>query len=389
MIRKFLLFFLFVALGLLPLVLHAAEDSINADNTQSRLDDIEREKASIRQKLQDTVAKEKNVLQQVSKLRYELKKNKNQLDVVQSNLGRKKTRITQLQGSLQASTEKFKTHQDKFSKRIREIYQSQNLGYLMFLFSARGWDQILQHQYTFERIIEHDVDLMHNMESEMDRLRRQKDLLHHEEIQLHGLSKDLQAVVGEIQYKEQLQSAYKDQLSKQREDYEKRIAELEQTSHEIENMLRNVGSGEQLGTGRMTLPAKGWISSPFGWRRHPIFKVTKFHSGVDIAAPRGRKIVAADSGKVVHASWWGGYGQATIIDHGEGLTTVYAHQSRIVVAVGQGVNKGDTIGYIGSTGNATGPHLHFEVRKQGTPVDPMLYLRGAEFDDGGSTDSDS
>ena len=194
--------------------------------------------------------------------------------------------------------------------------------------------------------------------------------------------------VAEVQYKEQLQSAYKEQLARQREAFERRISELEQTSHEIENMLRQRGgSSEILGTGQMVLPAQGWISSPFGYRRHPIFHVVKFHSGVDIAAPRGRKIVAADSGRVVHAGWWSGYGQATIIDHGGGLTSVYAHQSRIVVTPGQLVARGETIGYLGSTVNATGPHLHFEVRRNGSPTDPMNFLRGAQFG-GSSQDSD-
>jgi murein DD-endopeptidase MepM/ murein hydrolase activator NlpD len=107
---------------------------------------------------------------------------------------------------------------------------------------------------------------------------------------------------------------------------------------------------------------------------HPILHVRKLHTGIDIRAPKGARIVAAGSGKVIFAGSNGGYGNFTMIDHGNGLVTCYAHQSSIVVSKGQHVSAGTTIGYVGSTGLSTGPHLHFEVRVNGTPVNPMGYL---------------
>ena len=123
-------------------------------------------------------------------------------------------------------------------------------------------------------------------------------------------------------------------------------------------------------------PVSGRLSSPYGYRIHPIYGTKRPHTGIDIAASNGTPIAAAGSGKVILAKVFGGYGNAVVVDHGGGLTTLYAHQSRIAVSVGQAVSRGDTIGYVGSTGNSTGAHLHFETAEYGNRVDPLKYLNG-------------
>lgn len=128
------------------------------------------------------------------------------------------------------------------------------------------------------------------------------------------------------------------------------------------------------GSGAVAWPLSGPISSGFGNRQDPFGGGVRMHTGIDIVASQGTPIHAARSGTVNSAGWNGGYGNAVIIDHGDGLATLYGHQSQIAVSAGEKVNQGDVIGYVGSTGNSTGPHLHFEVRVNGEPQNPLNYL---------------
>ncbi|MDF1596238.1 MAG: peptidoglycan DD-metalloendopeptidase family protein [Acidimicrobiia bacterium] len=159
-------------------------------------------------------------------------------------------------------------------------------------------------------------------------------------------------------------------------EVEGELTALEREQAAMEAAIRAAQStgGEKVGALRW--PVSGSVSSGFGYRIHPISGVRKLHTGIDISVGSGVPIGAAGSGVVILASWYGGYGNAVVIDHGGGLATLYAHQSSLAVGVGQSVSEGDTIGYVGSTGYSTGPHLHFETREFGTPVNPMGYLSG-------------
>ena len=127
-------------------------------------------------------------------------------------------------------------------------------------------------------------------------------------------------------------------------------------------------------SGGLAWPLSGIITSSFGWRIHPIGGGTRFHEGIDIAADTGTAVKAAASGTVTQASWVGGYGRLVILSHGNGLETRYAHLTNYAVKVGQQVRAGDTVGYVGQSGDATGPHCHFEVRKNGQIQNPREYL---------------
>jgi murein DD-endopeptidase MepM/ murein hydrolase activator NlpD len=166
-------------------------------------------------------------------------------------------------------------------------------------------------------------------------------------------------------------------LQARRAEYERKLKEQQEESDAIAALLRRRGGkGPHIsGHGSLSAPLRNpQITSTFGYRTHPIYGDRRLHAGIDFHAPTGTSLLAAAAGEVVFAGWKSGYGNTTIIDHGGGVATLYAHQSNIAVRVGQDVKRGAVIGYSGATGNVTGPHLHFEVRVNGTPVDPLGYL---------------
>ena len=158
------------------------------------------------------------------------------------------------------------------------------------------------------------------------------------------------------------------------EQFEGEISALEKESAQIAAELAAKQSREGDNPGIIGWPINAPVGSGFGYRIHPIFGTRKLHTGIDLSAGSGTPTKAAEAGTVIMAHTWGGYGRTIVIDHGGGLSTLYAHQSSIVVSEGQRVGRGDVIGYVGCTGYCTGPHLHFETREWGTPVDPMKYL---------------
>jgi len=161
-------------------------------------------------------------------------------------------------------------------------------------------------------------------------------------------------------------------------EYQRRAQELARESANVAELLRRRQAGQAVtpsGRGVLGFPlARPVVTSAFGFRMHPIYNDRRLHAGIDLHGTTGTPILAAGNGTVVFAGVRSGYGSTVIIDHGGRLATLYAHQSSIAVAEGQAVRRGQVIGAVGSTGNSTGPHLHFEVRAAGTPVDPMNYL---------------
>jgi murein DD-endopeptidase MepM/ murein hydrolase activator NlpD len=168
------------------------------------------------------------------------------------------------------------------------------------------------------------------------------------------------------------------QVQARRTEYQKRINALERESASVEAELRRRQAGQAIkpsGKGVFVPPtASAQITSAYGWRVHPIYGDRRLHAGIDLRASTGSTVLAAGGGTVAFAGWRSGYGNTVIVDHGGATATLYAHNSVISVSVGQTVTRGQKIAAAGSTGNSTGPHVHFEVRVNGTPVDPMKYL---------------
>lgn len=194
-----------------------------------------------------------------------------------------------------------------------------------------------------------------------------------ETARLGALRADQARAVDVAKVREQNEQTVLATVQARKAEFERAAQRQQAASASVEQVL---SSRPRTGnaTSRFQFPADGPISSPFGWRVHPIFHTRRLHTGIDIGAGYGTAVRAGGAGTVVVAGTITGYGNAIVIDHGGGIATLYGHLSRFKVRVGQSVSAGATIGAVGNTGNSTGPHLHFEVRVQGTPVDPMPYL---------------
>ncbi|HLF99189.1 MAG TPA: peptidoglycan DD-metalloendopeptidase family protein [Acidimicrobiia bacterium] len=215
------------------------------------------------------------------------------------------------------------------------------------------------------------------LEDERDEARAARDVVAAERANIASLKAEQQRARGQVAAAVNNQERLLAKVHAQKDRFNAELNALQAESNSIAGMLRGRQSGQVFvgsGSGLLGVPISAALTSGFGSRRHPILGVTRMHNGVDFGARSGTPVVAAGDGEVVWAGARGGYGNTVIIDHGNTLATLYAHMSSVSVGVGQNVTRGQLVGAVGSTGLSTGPHLHFEVRQSGTPVNPLIYL---------------
>jgi murein DD-endopeptidase MepM/ murein hydrolase activator NlpD len=220
-------------------------------------------------------------------------------------------------------------------------------------------------------------DLRKQVEARAEDIRVSRDQQAAERDRLAGLKNGALANRAAAKSEEDRQQDLLRQVQDRKSDFQSELNALQVESGAVGEFIRQVQAGQTLGPRKkrtFKAPVGAPVSSGFGTRVHPILGEVRMHTGLDYAAGTGVAIKAAGRGVVIWAGPRGGYGNAVVLDHGRGLATLYAHQSRVNVTVGQRVNPGQVIGFVGQTGMSTGPHLHFEMRELGTPVDPMLYL---------------
>ena len=213
------------------------------------------------------------------------------------------------------------------------------------------------------------------IEKRQEVIQKQRELNNQKDLFVQLKDQNKQALDNKLAVSQKKQKEL-ETIQGSRSELEKALNELEETSKQIEAEIRQYQEKNQtnLGTGKYIWPVRGQVVQNFGWRIHPILRKRQFHNGLDIAIDYGTPIMAADSGIVIFAAYNGGYGKMLLIDHGSGFSTLYGHTSVLLVDKGQTVVKGQIVAKVGTTGLSTGPHLHFEIRKNGTPVNPRDYL---------------
>ena len=300
--------------------------------------------------------------------------------------------ITKTEAELKAAQARLQSREKVFYKRVRDIYINGRLSYLDVVVGSKDFSDFANRMEMLKRILQSDMDLINTIKTEREEIASKKAKLEEDRAKVLELEKVAQEKQNLINQKKAERQAVLERAMNDRDTAERAYNELMASSASITAMLQqraaeraaaaaaasqSGGGGGATwvqGTGQLAAPVNAPITSDFGWRIHPIYGTRRLHAGTDFGVDEGTPVHAADGGVVVEAGWISGYGYTVIIDHGNGMSTLYAHNSDVAVSPGQTVSKGQVVSYSGNTGGSTGPHLHFEVRINGEPTDPMGYL---------------
>ena len=371
-------------------------------------DDIEGEKATVDARIAalqaeiDAAQEREGVLtSQLSAVVSELEAAQSAVDQAEGTLGQLEAELAAEQARLEILTERLReqTHrlrelEAKHAKavsileaRVRAIYIEESPDVLSFLVSAASFDDLIDNYEFLERIGLQDRRIAQQVENAKLKAAAERRATAHTRrltaasvsvisartAEARSVRDELAAGRDTLLAARRLKQSALSSARESRADYLAEVEALAAQSAALAAAIRDAQTGGSTGSGAVSAagfiwPVNGPVVSGFGMRWG------RMHEGIDITAGTGTPIWAAAAGAVIHAGWLGGYGNLVVVDHGDGLATAYAHASAILVSVGQQVAQGETLSTVGSTGNSSGPHLHFEVRVNGNAVDPLLYL---------------
>lgn len=361
---------------LLALLLALVSLRAEAVDEQEKLKLIQKELKTSQEKLQQTRQQQQDVLGKLVVITQELKKANRTLNKAKDKIQENESKIGQLVVELRKTETDLQQKSNLLQQRVVEAYKSGNIDNLDLLFASGSMSDFLNRLYYFEKVILQDANLVLGVKQDIQQAKVKRDTLTDKTRQIKEMAQVIAEQKQKIAEDAEAKKKALEELKSREKEFEAKVEELQKSSRELEVLIRKkmlersrVGTKVH-GSGVMMWPLQGRLTLRYGARH----RIQGRHTGIDIAAPYGSPIVAADDGEVIFAGWWDGYGKTVVVDHGKGRATVYAHLSRIYPTVGATVAKGQTIGLEGSTGYSTGPHLHFEVRINGTPVNPARYL---------------
>jgi murein DD-endopeptidase MepM/ murein hydrolase activator NlpD len=355
--------------------------SQEVDTLKQQQQQIDQQRSLI-QKERDRLQKlEKSAQTNLKGLRKNIQATAAQIQLGEAKLTTATQQLKKLEVSLEATEKIYRTRQSSTISRLQFLQRQQGSRGWAVLLQSHSLNDFLDRRYQLKRIFQADRKILTDLKTDADRLARQRNQIEQQKNDIALLTQQLLAQKSEFEAQADYQKQVVDRLKSDRIALEAAEAQLAEDSKNIGELIqKRVAEARAkngivvLGTGIMGYPSDGEITSGFGWRVHPILGYQRFHSGVDFGADYGSVIRASDRGVVIFAGWYGGYGNAVIIDHGNNITTLYGHTSELYVSEGQSVERGQPIAAVGSTGLSTGPHLHFEVRQAGEPIDPMSYF---------------
>ncbi|MCD7854057.1 MAG: peptidoglycan DD-metalloendopeptidase family protein [Clostridiales bacterium] len=355
----------------------------------------------VQSQLNQTSSEKSTAKEEVEKLDNELNQVNSEYENLVQELDDTNKQLSQAQEDLAAATAKRETQYDTLKSRIRVMYEEGDIGYMEILLDANSFSDYLNRMEYINRIMDYDNNLLADFQALETLINDKVNEIEECKQELEVLTAEKATKKAELDNKVQEKLELISKLSSDEATYNQQLADLEEDNEYIKSLIQKAekeaaaaaaaakaaasnaasySSSNKIysyGGGKFLWPVPayvGIINDVYGYRSSPISGSGEFHSGLDMRAPYGTDIVAADNGTVIYSGVRNGYGNCVIIDHGDGFSTLYGHNSSLCVTVGQSVVRGQVIAKAGSTGYSTGAHLHFEVRINGQYVDPNPYL---------------
>jgi murein DD-endopeptidase MepM/ murein hydrolase activator NlpD len=372
-------FLLTSLLPLFALIDLTGKQSLTVNEKKKILDDINEQKNTLSEKIKQARLKEVEASKTLRQIDHKLTDARKQVAVQSRYLSSNQEAWKKTKARLDELNDKKAIVEEKAKERVVAIYKKSQLRFIDSLIRSQSPTDYMDYLYFQRKVIDFDKKLLDTLKSQSEDIAKYGSSLEEETKRIEQITSKLKNIEEDITYQQKKQKEILSKLRQETAMYESSERQLERESIKLVYKISELSTGKNdnpESTGSFSYPVRAPITSPFGPRRHPIFGVRSMHSGIDLAAPYGTPIKASEGGVVIYSGWYGGYGKVVILDHAKGFSTLYAHLSSTKVAVGARVKQGEVVGFEGSTGYATGPHLHFEVREQGKPKNPVIYLGG-------------
>lgn len=343
---------------------------------QDELNDVNSQLKDVQTEIQEKENKESELLNQMKNLETQINDVEAEIANMQGDIEETKQLVAAAKQALDEAQRQVDEQNEEMNLRLRAMYMNGNVGVLEILLGSEGINDFLNNMDMVQRIMDNDVEVLKTLEE-------QYNLLEERRQQLETLQSQLEEKQQAEKAKQQALKADKNQVGALKEEVSMSLDELEAMENDLiaaaNALTSQIYSAQSTDTefvgGAFIAPVSSVrVTSEYGNRMHPILGYNKLHTGIDFSASTGTPVMASAAGTVIIATYNSSYGNYVVIDHGGGITTLYAHNSSLAVSVGASVTQGQVIAYAGSTGMSTGPHCHFEVRVDGQYQNPRNYL---------------
>ena len=381
---------MFISIFLIVFETVSASANVQTQIDRLRLEkrELDRQKREIQSRINDIEFERMSQVAQKEVLDERIRLTGLEIESIMAIIGLYEALIMEKEFEVIASHNRVRAHLDIYKNRVRSMEENGLITYLEILFNSTSFADLLARWDFIADIMRADEQLHSNLQAARNEARAAEEALRltridfeREQIQLENREAELaeqlahaNALISEIMRTLETEQALYDQITAEADIVQAEINRRVEEQRREEERRRVAEIDRVVGTGQLMWPVDGPVTNHFGVRRHETFGVQRRHTGIDIEVPHGTNVRAADTGTVIRSDFNASYGHFIVINHGNGMTTLYAHLSTRLVSEGTHVGRGQVIGRVGSTGISTGPHLHFEVSIGGSRVNPLRYL---------------